>query len=540
MRYRGALLLLFISFSGIALCAGQARAAGPPMPPPLAGPGSAKLIQESGGTWTTTVYLDTAALCLGPNAFDLVTTSPGSDTRDAAPRYPGGLQCAAQETHPVTEVVLTFTPEISAVPQTATLAVTPPSAALQQGASPLEIPLTVRRAVSAQEYLWIPAACGAALAVLLVAFTMVIGVPGPNGKRAHMDRVRFWRMPLYASSAWTFGDSWATNVTAVSALIGTVLTASGTVAGLLPGVELGRFSLLIALAGGITVIAPLLFAVLNSRLRGADPTAGFSAIWLPRAAGPHGPAVMIGVPAGGILTVYGKTALPAGTVLDPETTLDVPAGAMLSVSAAKSGKGAASQRVLVLPGGTDVVVAAGARITVDALVPLPASAVNGKGRRWPKLAAAAAADTLPRRTPFEVPDGAKLSFLGRAALTVPKGAWVEAPVTEPPRPPRGPALQHPSEFAVPRGGEVVATQMWTMLIASCLTVFGVGAEIGILGWVLGYDLIVAPQWARVFSAVVSGAAALLFLGYGVRAVLALAGPREGSALSNARGSSFML
>lgn len=62
-----------------------------------------------------------------------------------------------------------------------------------------------------------------------------------------------------------------------------MLTASGSVAALLPGVDLGRFSLLLAVAGGITVGAPLLFGALNYRFASVDPTtAGVAAISLPQ------------------------------------------------------------------------------------------------------------------------------------------------------------------------------------------------------------------------------------------------------------------
>ena len=83
-----------------------------------------------------------------------------------------------------------------------------------------------------------------------------------------MKRVRwgpeFWRTPLFAGAAWSFGDSWATSVTPLTALAGGVLTASGAVAGLVPGVDLTRFGLLMALVGGLTTLAPLLFGALNS------------------------------------------------------------------------------------------------------------------------------------------------------------------------------------------------------------------------------------------------------------------------------------
>ena len=89
-----------------------------------------------------------------------------------------------------------------------------------------------------------------------------------------MQRVRwgleFWRTPLFAGAAWSFGDSWATSVTPLTALAGGVLAASGAVAGLVPGVDLTRFGLLMALAGGLTTLAPLLFGAVNSLFPAKD------------------------------------------------------------------------------------------------------------------------------------------------------------------------------------------------------------------------------------------------------------------------------
>ena len=86
---------------------------------------------------------------------------------------------------------------------------------------------------------------------------------GRKVKRVHLGP-EFWRTPLFAGAAWSFGDSWATSVTPLTALAGGVLTASGAVAGLVPGVDLTRFGLLMALVGGLTTLAPLLFGALNS------------------------------------------------------------------------------------------------------------------------------------------------------------------------------------------------------------------------------------------------------------------------------------
>jgi hypothetical protein len=338
---------------------------------PLAGSSSATLYQVSAGEWQTTVYLDTAALCAGGrpagNTFSLVTVMPGSVTGAAAPSYPDGLACGAVDAHPVTEVKLSFTPApaLSAVPQSATLVVTPPQALLAPGEGPAQVTLTVRRIVSPWQYVGIPALCGGGLALLLIALLLVVGVPSGTSRRVHWG-AGLLRTPLFAGAAWSFGDSWATSVTPLTALAGAVLTASGAVAGLVPGVDLSKFALLMALVGGLTTLAPLLFSALNS-------------------------------------------LFPAK----------------------------------------------------NAVKPAPAD-------------------------------------------------------------------------------EVVAASLWVMLAASCLTVVAIGAEIGFVGWVLGYDLLVASPSIRWLPPAVAGLTAALFLGYGVHSILTLVGQPVGTAKETAKKHSFLM
>jgi hypothetical protein len=342
---------------------------------PLAGSSSATLTQVNAGEWQTTVYLDTTALCAGKkpagNTFSLVTVMPGSVTGAAAPSYPDGLACGAAAAHPVTEVTLSFTPApaLSAVPQSATLVVTPPQALLTAGDMPVQVPLTVRRIVSPWQYAGIPALCGGGLALLLIALLLAIGVPagrpGCKPRRVHWGG-EFLRTPLFAGTTWSFGDSWATSVTPLTALAGAVLTASSAVAGLVPGVDLSKFGLLMALVGGLATLAPLLFSALNS-------------------------------------------LFPADDVAEP-----VPAD------------------------------------------------------------------------------------------------------------------------------EVVAASLWVMLVASCLTVCAIGAEMGFVGWVLGYELLVAGPLIRWLPLAAAGLTAALFLGYGAHSILTLAGQPAGTAKKTAKQHSFLM
>lgn len=361
LRYLLALTLALFALLGTGLIAGgqaSAATAATATVPIVPAVGTATLTQVSGDTWTTTVALDTAALCGAANTFDLVTTADipattvsydGASAPDCAAL---GGQSSEGPPHAVTAVTLAFTsPALSAVPQSATLAVTPPAAALAAGDPPVDITLTVSREVSAAEYVWKPVGCGLALALLLVLAAGITGTRDAAGRRSRAWRASFWRAPLYAPSAWTFSGSWATNFSALGALAGTVLTASGTVAGLVPGVDLGRLGLLFAIAGIFAVIAPQVFMVLNTRFSNATPP------------------------------------------------------------------------------------------------PVPAA------------------------------------------------------------------------FAA--SGDVAATEMWVMLTASCLTAFGIGAETGLVGWVLCSDLAAGPVWARTCVAIVTFAIALLFLADALLSIVAM-------------------
>ena len=228
---------------------------------------------------------------------------------------------------PITAVTLSAS--LAEVPLSATLVVTPSPLAAASEAQ-LDVTLAVHRHVSVFQYLVIPVCSGAVLAALLIIATVAFGVPRSrrparpprSGRRnAHLDKEDFWRRPLYAASAWTWGDSWVTNITAVGTLIGTVLTASSGVAALLPGVDQGRFSLLLATAGGVSVIAPLIFALLNYRFSRQNPaTARIMQISLPAG---HG-GFTVTMPVGGSVAASSGGTLDSGQALSPGTTLDVP------------------------------------------------------------------------------------------------------------------------------------------------------------------------------------------------------------------------
>ena len=504
-------------------------------PAPLSGTADALTQSASDpGTWTTTAYLNTAALCAEPVTFALQLT-PSPSPGKPVPATPAGSVTAncgpGEAASPITAVTLSAS--LPEVPLSATLVVTPSPLAAASEAQ-LDVILAVHRHVSVYQYLVIPACSGALLAALLIIATVAFGVPRSrrparpprSGRRnAHLDKEDFWRRPLYAASAWTWGDSWVTNITAVGTLIGAVLTASSGVAALLPGVDQGRFSLLLAMAGGVSVIAPLIFALLNYRFSRQNPaTARIMQISLPAG---HG-GFTVTMPVGGSVAVQSGGTLDSGQALSPGTTLNVPVNGSVTVAAAVGiniassavtvaapGTGQDDSTILVLPGSNDIVLPPGQRITLRPAISVPPPATT--------VAA------------LTVPEGAKLSFTGLADITLPAASHVSA-VGEPKN---EVTLAAERTFTLPFAGEVIS-QLWSLLLASCFTMFGIGADLAIVGLVLGYDLAAAPLWGRALIAAAAGAAALIVVWYGVFAIRSLADTRDGSVLSGRRDASFIL
>ncbi len=751
MGYLGVGFVLFAVISGAGGSAG-ARPVLPMVPAmsvanspsPMAAPVSLSpspvLTQLSSGAWTTTVYLNTAALCPERPSFELVTTSPNlsvpgrptfklrarlgtnhwlvpigvlANTRIRKFEQPVIWRRALDHKHcgssasrtPLTRVQLTFGPSkaLATPPVMAAVVVTPalPTAA------PLQINVTVHRWVSWSQYVWIPLACGVGLAALLVATMLAFGLPDPNPTAGqHAPPVRggqFWSRPLYAAAAWTFSGSWATNITAGTAVIAAVLAATGTVSELLPGVELGRFSLLIVIAGAITGAAPLVFGALNYKFARVDPTtAGVSVITPPegpvavlkgrlrsvllgwrkpgrryggmvvilsentsvllpggeqievsqfRDRRPRGNRVTIrggqevtvagrgdtdglpdrkavlpdkgkrrseatiALPSGATITVSGGITIPppaasappdvappdtapptlagrhqlrailrqglrligpaqglVGPTQSVRTPADVPLGAgpqaagftklpTLADATLKSGAVLSvppdtiitvsptqpGRAILALPGASDIAVFPGQRVRISPWATVAAADVimmHPPADATPPLPAAPPAPAAPWPPGYvlggdiTLPSGAKLSFLGRASLTLPAGTLIAAPGAPCAAAPSS-FLKTTTVFPLPHTSQVIASQMWSLLLAACLTLFGTGAELGLLS-VLAISLSSADFTVRAVCAATAVVAAAVVLAYSVVAIRALADPRPGDAVNTTGGTSFML
>lgn len=603
MSYLGAGLVMFAVLTG--------NAAAPASPPaPVNGSASPVLTQQSSRTWATTIYLNSAAFCPAAPTFALTTTEPaeGVASKPTTYRIPGDTQtstplevCAASKAGKgLVEVNLSFySPLLATVPVTAAVVITPaPATAALGTATPVQVTVIVHRRVTSWEYIWIPLLSAGGIMLLFMGIMLLTGLRDPDTKSKRIRGARFWYGPVYAASGWTFGGSLATNITTAVAVVTAVLTATSTVGELLPGVELGRYSLLVAGAGLLTAIAPLVFGVLNYRFSRVDPTtaavsvvtlpsrplaalsrqarkilgvpvpplrpagqlvilddttrfrladgeektlaeagaapanspvtllsdtrtlAGGRAVRHPRAAvlptGGTAAAMTIAVPGGATLTLSGGISI-AGTALKAGTTVAIPPGATVTLTSAPDAS-------VALPGGTDIAIYDGQVLSISK----PCYVSDDRVPPWPPLTGQITAQ-----------GGAKLSFLGRASLTLPPGTQVTAPGSNQDDPAKGTCLTAAATFPLPHTSQVIAAQMWSLLLASCLTLFGAGAELGILG-VLAMGLASAALLIRALLLAAVVAAGLVVSFYSVTSIKALADTTPGDTLNTTRGTAFIL
>ncbi|WP_225802725.1 hypothetical protein [Streptomyces sp. NK15101] len=97
---------------------------------------------------------------------------------------------------------------------------------------------------------------GAALLTLLVLFLMVV-----PGRWLWAEVKPGWHAKELAIDVpWAAKDSWVTNITALGALLGTLLAATGVIQEWLPGISLSHFLTMNLLFGGLILIAPVAYS----------------------------------------------------------------------------------------------------------------------------------------------------------------------------------------------------------------------------------------------------------------------------------------
>jgi hypothetical protein len=130
------------------------------------------------------------------------------------------------------------------------------------------------------------------------------------------------------------------------------------------------------------------------------------------------------------------------------------------------------------------------------------------------------------------PGGAKITVAGQADVELPAGLAMMAPRR------KAYVLPYARHLTVPAPANALGASMRLVIVAALLTVFGVGAQLGIAG-VLAYfsDASTTGRWT---TFALLGAVAAFLLYYSTTAIRSLADPQPGSSMSAAPGTSFTL
>jgi hypothetical protein len=187
--------------------------------------------------------------------------------------------------------------------------------------------------------------------------------------------------------------------------------------------------------------------------------------------------------------------------------------------------------VMTIPGTSDVTV--DAQSTLDIRADAGHLAIASDDIVGPKSGKAADA-TRGYPVRMVAPGGAKLTVAGTGDVTLPAGTVSKALYR------RDFPLRRERSLQVPQGASTTLFGNLRMILATAvITMFGIGAEIGIAA-VLVYGLSEANEVWRSVMLGVTGLVALLVLAYAVTAVRAIADPRPGSSISATSGTSFTL
>jgi hypothetical protein len=483
---------------------------------------SAILTQQSSGLWKTTVVLQASAVCVSKLTYELVTTPPGRPALGAVTSlHPVRAATAAPVKCPSPaaedeEVTVAF--HLSAVPAAATLVVAGGTIA------PAAIPMTtVHRYVSLSQYLWVPIISGAALAAALLA--VICGLALAHFIRAGSDgnRAGFWRKPIYASAAWTFKDSWATNIGFGATAVAATLTGAGAVSTLLPGVQLDRYAILMSICGAIIVAAPLVFGILYTLLsgsRGMVPNNATLMFPLDDKTGVR--RCEIQVPGGASVTLPAPPAGANNPILVPpgqrivieDVTAVLPGDSTIVLM----GIGNNGLRVHA-PAATGGILAPHASPTRQADASRPADEPDADGN--PEIQITAPPGPQEKPVPF-----ATIKVTGYATMMLPEGTTARAPE------PDGKLMRFAPRtvLRIPLGPNVMVADFRSLLPAALVTMFGIGAELGALG-ALAFSLSDRTTAFRYSALAVIIVMAATILAYAIATTLALADPKPGSAMT---------
>ncbi len=128
--------------------------------------------------------------------------------------------------------------------------------------------------------------------------------------------------------------------------------------------------------------------------------------------------------------------------------------------------------------------------------------------------------------------GAKITVTGAADMSLSQGAVMSAP-----RRPDYP-LPRPRRLLAPQGTNVIVASLGIILGVNILTMFGIGAELGIAGVLAAFSRASTPGLGFITAAL--AVVAIVVILYAGTATRAMADPQPGSSISSQAGASFTL
>jgi hypothetical protein len=203
--------------------------------------GTMSILVANTGDASTTVH---AAAFLGNRARGRICNVDQVDVT-----MPGTPTVAA---HRVTELAMGFSLRAGCAGSAGTVVVSG-----DPGVDATTVGFTLSRQIDDTD-LWNPL-MGAAIATLLTELALFAYLSRRGPHRFH------WVSGQVAvGPAWSFKDSWLTNVAAVGALLGTVLGAGDFLTDLIPGTSTTRLVGLSLIAGGMVTLAPVVYAAFST------------------------------------------------------------------------------------------------------------------------------------------------------------------------------------------------------------------------------------------------------------------------------------
>jgi hypothetical protein len=386
------------------------------------------------------------------------------------------------------------------------------------------VPLGLHRLVTRWQCLWI-------LLIYAVAMALALAVlKGFRAFRLHEPRIvpasgGFWPWPFHAPAAWAFSGSWATNIAAAGAATAGILTAAGAVRSLLPGIQLDRYAMLIAVCGSMVVAMPLVYGAFIGILRGSHLTVpGNASITLRRAG--RGPGrCTIKVPGGANMTFPGGADREVNgqreRVLAAGASVSVPMGSAITVS---------GEQVALASAATAITVAAGSTIAVSKDLTVMAAGAPGPGGTGGGrvIEGGAAAG----QSPIIADAGAAVTVSGVADIELLRDTELTAPHRA------RATLREAARLKIPAGNRAAAADLRPVIPAAAVTMFGIGAELGMAG-VLGGGLAAEVFSARAIVVAVAAVLAVVTLWHAAAGTRALADSAAGPA-PGADGTSYTL